>query len=719
MYKKQLTTAFVLTLSLVGCHKDDSSSETKKVSSPTNSTSTSITKANTKLADIKQFKFVAEKSIVALGKSELDKKCIGNAESADTIGDINVYSGFYQNDCYTSGTYNNNNYPVELGKLSSSDNKESYVAYRFSPPKTQAAKWTESHHAVRIKVPQSHGVNLYKFDGHGFTFIKNLQSDPDKNGYTPVPEFDLDEISAPTILVILDESKPSPSAYHPLNSGVEGALVQRIKNVGNVESYEVGLDLRMTPKSAEDFDSSPADHENKYGQNRFYSLLKLSNGNIGAVWQDRDQYKYYLTSLSPSDYSQSSIELPNVDGKNYMLAASTNDDKGNIYYVLIEAGNVSGKQDLTKSLSVVVMKVDEEGTLIESKEINGSKNPLNATIFGDLHDELNICSLSYSNGKLAFIYSRKHSRSGDGLNHQGADGIVMDSNTLSVVKNYGQFSGHSFSNVMTLDKNGNFLAIDLGDNYPRGINLHRFDDKKKDSRVVYTFKTEHGTSANHHQRGPFSPFYVNKDGKQTYQWSNNNATYTELGGVQDTGDGYAVIFSSEHDLKNKVLNNRQTGGNTPNLVNARNIGFIKVSPTFEQASGGGTEVSDDLVVSKGDNPPETGKYYSFDGGLTKQRVAGIKWLTHYKADDISRNASRLKVAKVPNDKMLVVWEEWGKEYLDTKLGIVSNNGDVLSTDELEHLRLNRRDELLTVGDSVWSVNGHKGKLEFTRIYLDK
>ena len=61
-----------------------------------------------------------------------------------------------------------------------------------------------------------------------------------------------------------------------------------------------------------------------------------------------------------------------------------------------------------------------------------------------------------------------------------------------MVINHGQTSGHSFENQLTTSSEGEFIGLDLGDNFPRGIHLHKFNKSCIESRVVYTFKTEHG-----------------------------------------------------------------------------------------------------------------------------------------------------------------------------------------------------------------------------------
>lgn len=79
-------------------------------------------------------------------------------------------------------------------------------------------------------------------------------------------------------------------------------------------------------------------------------------------------------------------------------------------------------------------------------------------------------------------------------------------------------AGHSFANSLVLSPSGGFLAMDLGDNYPRGVHLHRFpfapgdDDESRQGRVVYEFKTAHGKSPT----SPAGVEYERYDGISTY-----------------------------------------------------------------------------------------------------------------------------------------------------------------------------------------------------------
>ncbi|GLS83656.1 hypothetical protein [Paraferrimonas haliotis] len=690
--------------------------------------------STTGLQPVKHFQFAATANIVAPGTSTETGQCAGNVDKADIIGAVNVYSKFYQNACYTGTSYSNANYPIASGQLSSGD--EHFTAYQFSAPQQSASNsqdnFVASKHYVRLKLENNQAVNLYQYDAslNKFNLLAHVDAAPDANGYTAVDALNLDDISDTMTVVVVDANAAAPSTYFQVADNVMAAQLADVAGLQSVNAYEVSLDSNITPKAVADFTAGPGDDANKYGQNHYYSVMKLSDGQVGVVWQDREKFTNYLTKFNPSSYASTTLTLPSASShKDYLIAASTNDDNGNIYYVLFEAGNTdpnyNKNSDPHKSLSAVLIKTDESGKLLGEKELNDSQNTLNMTYFGDLHHETNVVSLKYANGKLALLYSRLHNQTADGLNHQGADGIVLDANSLTLVKSWGQFSGHSFSNVLSVADDQNFIAIDLGDNYPRGVNFHRFNASDRNSRVVYTFKTAHGTVAAHDGRGPFAPYYTDIAGQQTYQWSNDNKTYTELGGIADVDDGYAVVFASEHDAQGRVLNNAQTSFDNPsdphNIVNARNIGFVKVSPSFEQASGSGNVVSDDLVVSHGDYAAEEGEYYSFDGNQMPQRDTGIKWLTHYDASDVGHNASRVKVAKTDANQLLVLWEEWNKtSYLQTKVALVSKDGDLVSQPAtVGGVRVNRRDELLNLDNSVWSVTGDKNahSLQFIELKL--
>ena len=95
------------------------------------------------------------------------------------------------------------------------------------------------------------------------------------------------------------------------------------------------------------------------------------------------------------------------------------------------------------------------------------------------------------------------------------------------------------------------MAVDLGDNYPRGVHLHRFPNGNGDAtpgrishRVVYEFKTRHGTTPTSPANVEYPPYpEISTTEQQFYKWSNDNDVYTELAhpGVIYTDDGNMLV----------------------------------------------------------------------------------------------------------------------------------------------------------------------------------
>lgn len=125
---------------------------------------------------------------------------------------------------------------------------------------------------------------------------------------------------------------------------------------------------------------------------------------------------------------------------------------------------------------------------------------------------------------------------------------------------------------------GKFIAVDLGDNYPRGINLHTFDDVRKNSNLVYQFKTLHSTTSNY-------PIFeeISTPEKTYYKASNDNNCYSEISSLVEHDSGYLVFFTGER----RPLDNTQVGSQ---INNPRNLGLIRT--TFDIFSS--TNVTDDI-----------------------------------------------------------------------------------------------------------------------------
>ncbi|MCG9697682.1 hypothetical protein [Shewanella sp. Isolate11] len=688
--------AGILAALLTGCGGSDSSTDSSEVDTGGIGTDQGTDQGTgqdggssvSSLSPIAEYVFTAVENKIAPGKSTEAGNCSGNIDVEDSIADLNVYAVYYQNGCYTDGRYNNNDYPIAYGQLSFDDSH--YDAYQVSPSQVAATNFVGSHHKVQMKFSAADDYAVYNYNSqtHRFTQLGQVTATT-AGDYTPLPFIDLDTLSETLTFVVMPTSADKPTTMQALGQNVQGAYLSTMTGIADINLYSIQLDDALNPKAAEDFNQGPSKHNNVYGQNHYFDLFGLSDGGIGAIWQDKASYQYYFTRLNASQASNT-IELPAAPASgDFMLAGATADTSDNLYYLLIEAGTQS--HDLVAWL----MKTDLNGKMLLQQDVTATIDEL--ATFGDLPSASNQAVLKVLGNQLGVIYSGTHQNG-----HQWAEVEIFNTDTLALIKDHGQTASHSFSQILTTSQDeSQFLSLDLGDNYPRGILLSRFDATSKQSRAVYSYKTAHSTSPN-----GFGVLGQNAKGETTYKWSNDNKIYTELGGLVDTGNGYLVFFASEHDSNGKVLDNAQA---VDYLNNARNLGVVKVVSDFENASGSGTQISDDLMMLSGDYPAETGSFYNFSGGESLQRVAGIHWLTQLDPQDLEHNVSRVKTLSLPGkDQVLVLWEEWSQtDYLTTKAMLVGFDAiQVGSTYELPNLRLNRRDELLYQSGSVWSVSGN-------------
>ena len=650
-------------------------------------------------ADLRVFNFNTQETKTLPGLSTENAKgynCTGNIVDEDKIGNIALVALFYQNGCYTDGQYNHRNYKVEKGIVSDNKNEFSFDAYRIYEPANKAAKFLASAHCLAIKFPQAKDYIVYELENGKITKVAEISSSKINVGnYTILKDIQASSVSGSKVYFYAPNNVRL-SIYNQYSNTVEGAKVNDTEIAG-IYKYRYQTDyLPFDPE----FD--------RYTNTRQYFLLANQQNKVSVVWQDKENMSIQMTSFEQDFKSESTISLPN--SSNSQLAAATNDNLGNIYYVVVEDRSQKGGTDV-----VTLFKTSNKGSLISQRKPDVSKSGLNIYHFGNY-----MADLQYANGKLALFIARTMFASSDGLNHQGGIAVVFDANTLSVIRNFGQTSGHSFDNYLTLNSNNEFLGIDLGDNYPRGINLHKFNDSKIQSKVVYTFKTEHGTRAQS-PAGKTYPFYseISNSSEKYYKWSNDNGTYSSLGAVIEVDDGYAILFTGEPDANGKSINNARVGKNNSD---PRNIGFLKLVKDFETKSGKGNVVSDDMVLSKGIS--ETGGFYTFGGWYAEQRNTGVQWLTKYRNKSME-TAEQLKAIKLKDGNILLLWEKMATEgyntkYISTYAMKIDKNGNALTraVDIGNHLRLTRRDEPIQIGNKVIVAAGSKAEKKIELIVLN-
>jgi hypothetical protein len=244
---------------------------------------------------------------------------------------------------------------------------------------------------------------------------------------------------------------------------------------------------------------------------------------------------------------------------------------------------------------------------------------------------------------------------------------------------------------------------DLCDNFPRGIRLSQAGG---DGRVIFTYKTHHDmTTAKRGNK-------VLKPGL----WSNDTRTYTELGGLAKSDQGYVVLGSSEKSFENADAR--------ADLNDSRNLFFVQAVKDFLSVAkikraGKDQEciVSEALVISKGENSPEI-FYYDFQGGKNYQRRVGVDWLTDYH-DAKKANAVKPKLVSLGEGRYVALWEQWtDTEYITTWYLVFHQDGSVETPmTDLGPCRLSRSDEpVLWNGTVVWaSPEPTRGRVAIYRL----
>jgi hypothetical protein len=631
-------------------------------------------KPSSSFPELKKFQFKSLQSKTLPGLIA-EKELNGTINEDEKIGNLvlALYSDKGLNGyIFRDGRYNNSNYLVEQGEVRDQSGKNILPAFRISPPKKMKKEFVASFNSVYIKFPTVEDYTIYEvINDNIFKRFQIVAASIQQGGYTKI-DLAVSELSKP-ITFFYEVSKNNFSVHTTIAPGVEAAQIQS-NAFFKVKKYRYKVE--QVPY---DFISNLASPTRKFFLNR------LANDKVALVWQNSDRSQVFNSVLGADLKTISTTSLKMGEYEDLLAAVTTLD--GTVYYL--------GLNDLAGSPT---------GNLYRSKLSDKSflAQPMNMA-----RNEMNIYSqsggyvdLEFSRDTLLLMIARKMHASGDGLNHQGGIAVKFDAKSLQKITNFGQTSGHSFDNIIALNDKGDFVGMDLGDNYPRGVNLHTFN-RGLNSQVVYTFKTKHGVTADCYGIATYPEYpEISTKEKKYYKWSNDNGTYSELGGIVDAGDGYVVSFCGEPDQKGLSLDNRKAGEPMP-----RNVGFVKVVKNFYDIyEGQVNEVSEKMILSKGIS--EKGGFFTFGGKWAPQQNNGVVWLTQYNSPD--QAARHLKTVKLPNKNILFVWELWKSyDYEKTFALIVDPSGKKVS-DFIElgsNVRLHRRDEPLVIGKKIIFAGG--------------
>jgi hypothetical protein len=533
---------------------------------------------------------------------------------------------------------------------------------------------------LKLKVEPEVNYGIFELNGGALKLIKIIRSRDAVNGFA-----DLNFVCD-----LMKDGSPGLSIRKPTI-----AIVSEDK-IASIEKRFMSEKLKYTdiPVTDDPYDPSvndqiaPDSHSMSYGSAP--GIVIMTHQKLLTAAYSSGEFM----SVYEMDQNFSLIRKINLRKKMPIFCGFTRDPEGNFYFAY---GMNNKDGDMTSNVCLVRYNDQGEETGMFSLPTD------NESGYDVMLPVSNATGrVLYADGMVAVHMGKtQHKNKKDGLNHQSGILFIVDVKTMTIneKKSMKWTASHSFDQRMIFD-GSSYVNLDLGDNYPRGFNL----TKEKTGRVIFTFKTEH--SKKESVRG----------GKTipAGKWSNDNRTYSELGGLALTNEGYLILGSSEMSFDNRITGKY--------LNESRNLFAVLVNRDFNQKKLSVHEgksqtnmVSDEVVVSAGEKS-DIISFYTFNGDIQYQRRKGVIWLTNYN-DKTKENAVRPKLIQTDKDEYLVIWEKWTDKryYLSYYLKINSQGKILIPETDLGGVRLNRGDDPVYFdGKAVWAV-GMKDR-QFLRIY---
>jgi hypothetical protein len=209
---------------------------------------------------------------------------------------------------------------------------------------------------------------------------------------------------------------------------------------------------------------------NNFGKLRDNFPIYDEDGNVGYMYQDKKTSQVHL-----SYFEQGSIRktLDYDSSANFILGAAVTGKPGELYYLLVEAGNAG---DLTSTRRAKLYK-SKSGINQTIRQID-----LNTKVGGlDIYEFSTGCSLAYidTGGHLTLYISRFRTKDNKGKIHQESIAAIYDSNFLQLKRiiNDGKIQDHSWAVGMrtNITTDYKFRGVDIGGNKTRSINMWSID----------------------------------------------------------------------------------------------------------------------------------------------------------------------------------------------------------------------------------------------------
>ncbi len=311
-------------------------------------------------------------------------------------------------------------------------------------------------------------------------------------------------------------------------------------------------------------------------------------------------------------------------------------------YNYIAYGQENPKQSDSKEV-IRLVKYDKDFKRLSSVSIKGGESftvsPFTAS--GG--------RMAEAGGKLVFHTARTRYRTSDRLNHQSQLTIIIDTASMKVLNNLGEYQpnhvSHSFNQFAAFDGEDHVL-LDHGDAYPRSVVLHRQSGENEYSELDL-FKISGQKGANY--------------------------TGVSVGGFEVVSGNYIAAINSIDQSKAGAYTDYEKGGLT---MDERDV-YLCIVP------------ADNLVSTA---------------------VRKVK-LTQYIGT--GRTASTPKLVRISNDRLVVLWQEIipgkGNEgdfsYGPLKYILIDGSGKTLgSTKELDNRILSTCDPVVSGNRLIWYVN---------------
>jgi len=601
--------------------------------------------------------------------------------------------------CWGCCRYAYGHFFAEVGTLAAVSGSDEllYRAVRLHPPARDPDNWAHASSLLYVRFSNTNSSQaVYSYNGQAFDLVTTVSAADASKGQLINTQHNVNTISSPAIFFVTDASR-RPTTFHQFTSKVEASQVHCDMGVGGKHGLSVvGVryankfqydSISAVPTEPSTYHVPIHNHYHKYGTKKEFFGVRRFDGSEGVVWQDKNTRQIALTWFGPDWLSPQSVALESL-GPNWKLVGAAGDGgvTGDVIYVLVgdkALWNASSHNDAQEPTPAYAFRAGADGAKKLRVELDTWDTGLN------IHDGW-YGSMAWDAPLDVFVLFIAR---GMFTGHQGAIAVVFNATDLSITKNTGQTSSHSFAQSVTLSTEANgatFIGADMGDNYPRGLNLHRIERSEsgtwtRKSRVVYSFKTGHcsidtsglnatakvlavnGACHNYPvwDTDPLSR-NISTPNRTYYKYSNDNNVYTELahpGSIELPGGKLMVIFAGEQPSLDITMIG--SAHNAP-----RNLGLVIVSATLN-----GTVFSD--------GPVETGGFYSFGGGWSPQENRGIVWLTDFTGSSVEtwESATRIRATRVGSgakEKVLLLYEVWQyNNYLRTEFMLIGLDGSIL------------------------------------------